>query len=156
MLSQPLLGLFNISPCGGEEGDVSDDNVGEGSSHTAGLLTDSAHPARLPGCCYCCCWTASDILSELSQAWIIGSWNQLKHEPADEGSCYLLNCWLTVKKSVCGGVLLPSRWERWPTEQLAVIFISKCFCAGLHAPDRAQGSAKAALRTCSALHLTLS
>lgn len=108
------------SLCGGEDSDVSYRKVREGPCHAAMLSTDSTRPTWLPGCCYCCWWSTSDILSELSQAWIIGSWNQLKYEPADEGSCCSLNCSLTVKKSICGRVLLPSRRERWPAEQLAV------------------------------------
>lgn len=56
-----------------------------------------------------------------SQASITGSWNQLKHEPAGEGSCFSLNCPLTVKKSICGGALLPSRQEHWPLEPLTVL-----------------------------------
>lgn len=116
MLSQPLLGIFW--------------NPGRwcfwrGSgrrppAHSHGV--DWQHSSsRLPSCWYCCCWSASDRLSELSQAWIIGSWNQLKHEPAEEGSCFSLNCPLTVKKSICGGALLPSRQEHWPVEPLTVL-----------------------------------
>lgn len=88
-----------IPVCGGEGGDVSDGDTGEGPQDAATPWTDSAAPAWLPSCCYCCCWTASDTLSELSQAWIIGNWNQLKHEPA-EGSCCSLNCPLTLKKRI--------------------------------------------------------
>lgn len=103
----------------------------------------------LPGCCSCCWWSASDILSKLSQAWIIGSWNQLKHEPADEGSCCSLNCSLTVKKSICGGGLLPSRRERWPSGAArsfvrATVFVSNWVCATLLAPDYARSGTKAA------------
>lgn len=121
VLSQPLLGIFWNPSVWWRGRWCFWQGHREGPQHPATPWTDSTPAAWLPSCCYCCCWSASDILSELNQAWIIGSWNQPKHEPADEGSCFSLNCPLTVKKSICGGALLTTRQEHWPVESLTVL-----------------------------------
>lgn len=126
--------------------------------------TDSTPPAGVPSCCYCCCRSASDRLSELSQAWIIGSWNQLKHEPAEEGSCFSLNCPLTEEKhswwstaAIQTGALASRATHSFET---ASVFVSNWFCEALLAPEYLRGSTKAgwglAGRMCLALHLSLS
>lgn len=144
----PCWASSEIPLCAGEGGDAPARDTGTAPSTQP--WADSPPPAGLPSCCSCCCccccWSPSDTLSELSQAWIIGSWNQPKHEPADEGWCLSLNCPLTVKKSICGGALLTSRQEHWPMEPLTVLrehqFLSQTGFMRLFLPQTAPEAAQ--------------